>query len=394
MCWDERGKGIEYDVVVREELADVLLFEQMGWVGEGRGRVCIEAWGGLDEGKYEFELVGSSVLFGSVSNASFSFLLSSDAPARSFSRQIDCDPSLWDSSSLYGIQTDPSFPPSFPPSLRSVPLTITAKALSPCPQNGMTKEILSSGNISWMFTDPVPEGLVESNANDWAQGVHFVIPPSILLDRKAFPPGESVGMKVVAELDDEIAFVADTAITFLNSPVEMVVGEDFKSMIKRNDLLILDFGNSYTLDGILVNGEDEWVWEWEWSCIIPGQAGEEGRECVYADGEEVVMPGNEEWRFEGEEGKEFEVGVPLYFFVRGRVMEGSGGGVVADGVWSEVVNVLDGDREELELVEDRWACGDGSFGFMVSNFCLFCYLFYCSLRLSCFFIFVAEGLIQ
>ena len=118
------------------------------------------------------------------------------------------------------------------------------------------------------------------------------------------------------------------------------------------------------------------MWEWEWSCVIPREAGGEGGgECVYEGGERVELPGRGEGRFEGggggEGGERFEVGVPLLFVVRMRVLEGGeGGGVVAEGSWERVFSVVgeEGGEVGLEVGESRWGCEGGGEGYLVRFF--------------------------
>ena len=116
------------------------------------------------------------------------------------------------------------------------------------------------------------------------------------------------------------------------------------------------------------------IWEWEWECVIPSYAGREGGgECVYEGGERVELPARGEGRFVGgggEGGEYFKVGVPLLFVVNVRVLEVRGG-VVTEGRWEELFNVVEGEGEtmaELEIEESRWMCDDGTVGYMVSFF--------------------------
>ena len=389
ICWGlhsiwSGGKGVTYQILTEnDELRVSLSFtEIVGWEGAGKAEVCIEggSWGQLSVGQnYTFQVVGTSVLFGTTATSSFTFTLSSSSFSRSLlsssSRQemTNCDPFLWDPSpsSLYGLQTFPSGTTILPPSLRYVPLTITTKALSPCAQNGMSKDILAPSNFTWEFIGVGGSGGIEIDLNEYANGTRLVIPQEILENRDIFPPNEPVGVTVIADFGEEIVFHSELSIQFVSSPVEMKVQSGFKSIFDVDEDLVIDFSDSYTLDGGMV-GEDGWDWEWDWSCLIPGEKGEQGKKCVYEGGDVVQMPGEGEARFQGERGKKFEEGVPLFFFVKSRVRRG--GEVVGEGEWSQVVNPIGGEGVGLELVEDMWMCEDSSVGYLVF---FFSYFFFC-----------------
>ena len=200
---------------------------------------------------------------------------------------------------------------------------------------------------------------------------------SILEDRDAFPPGETVDIRVTANFDNDVTFFADVSVGFLPSQVEMVLDPEIGFIIDASAGLVLDFTDSYTMDGVVVGGE--WEWEWEWECVVPdgwkGEGEEEGglgRECTYEGGKQFVMPGREEGRFEGEDGEKLEEGVPLYFVVRARVRREGEEAVVAEGKWSRMLSSVGSDgrkREEgalgLSLVEETWVCEDSSIGYLV-----------------------------
>ena len=307
---------------------------------------------------------------------SFTFTLSSPPP--SFSRSLlhsrqenACDPFLWDASasSLYGIQTSPSGNTIFPPSLRLVPLTITAKALSPCDQNGMSKDLLAPSNLTWEFANDVTMGV---DPNDWAHESQLVIPEEVLVNREVFPPNKPVGLFVVADFGEGRVFHSELSLQFLPSPIEMAVQPGFLLIFDPDEGLVIDFSGSYTLDGGAVGGEG-WEWEWEWSCLIPGERGQQGRECVYEGGEVVEMPGSGEGRFVADTEKRFEEGVPLFFSVKSRVRRN--GEVMGEGKWSNGVNPVGGEGVGLELVEEMWMCTDSSVGFSVF-FSIFFSLFF------------------
>ena len=174
-----------------EELNSVLEWkegEQGEWEGAGRGRVCLqEGWEqqggeGLKGGKwYTFSVSGRSILFQTNTTISHSFFLSpspTHSPSPSFtpsssSSPSSCNPSLFDSSpySLYGIQLYPSLTTPLPPSLRSVPLSLSTKALSSCGEIGMSKDILAPFEVFWEFLSPFDGGKLD--INDWANGTRF-----------------------------------------------------------------------------------------------------------------------------------------------------------------------------------------------------------------------------
>ena len=123
----------------------------------------------------------------------------------------------------------------------------------------------------------------------------------------------------------------------------------------------------------------EWVWEWDWNCVVPREGGVEGEEgeerCVYEGGEVVEMPGRGEGIFlGGGEGKRFEKGVPMLFFVNVRVREGEGGVVVAEGRWERVFSVV-GEEEGVEIEETRWGCENGGVGYLVRFFFFYFFFF-------------------
>ena len=373
-CWTIRsfgsgGKGVNYLITSNNNtLTQLLVLENLGWEGEGKAKACIEKsnWGRLDSNRfYTFSVTGSSVLFGTTTTTSFTFRLSPPSSSLIMPRQeMNCGPSLWDSSptSLYGIQTYPSGHNFFPSSLRSSPLIIATKALSPCPQYGMSKDILASSSFFWEFVDGAKS--IGLDPNDWVSGTRLVIPETILSNREVFPPNQPVEIRVTVDVGGGDVFVAELSIEFLPYPIEMVVQGGFSSIYDVSERLLIDFSNSLTLDGVVVGGAG-WIWEWEWSCVIPGQRGQKGRECVYENGDMVVMPGEGEERFEGEDAMRFEEGVPLYFSVRGRVRKDGGGEIWAEGTWSSVINPVGGMGVGLELREEEWMCSDSSVGYQV-----------------------------
>ena len=202
----------------------------------------------------------------------------------------------------------------------------------------------------------------------------------------SFPANELVRIRVNADFGDGIEFVAEVGIEFESSAVVMVVDSSFESIFDGDKELVIDFQDSYTLDGIELDDDGDWIWEWDWNCVIPGERGENNRECVYEDGDDVVMPGETESRFESKEGKKFEKGVPLFFSVRSRVREGGASGeVVAEGRWSSIVNPVDEEAVGLELDEDSWVCSDSSVGFLVIFFFLFFFFMGVVMMLTFFF---------
>ena len=210
VCWGVRtigsgGRGVRFTVTASTSaLESVLEWKDVGWEGAGWGELCVEEWGEAAlEGEYEytFAVEGQSVLFGSVATTTHSFRLSSFGGSES-TTDSSCSPSLWDTTpnTLYGIQMYPSGLQLLPPSLRLSPFTVNAKALSPCSSIGMSKDILLPFDFNWTLLEPIPEGLLGVDLNDWSMGAQLVIPSSILEDRDAFPMNEPVGIKVRAPL--------------------------------------------------------------------------------------------------------------------------------------------------------------------------------------------------
>ena len=117
-------------------------------------------------------------------------------------------------------------------------------------------------------------------------------------------------------------------------------------------------------------------WEWDWTCTIPQGIviNEENRDCVYEGGEAIAMPGREEGIFETENGKSFEIGVPLLFVVRVRIREKEEGEVIAEGRWEQLFTPVSEDLG-FEIVENSWICEDASIGYLVSFFFFFFFFF-------------------
>ena len=210
----------------------------------------------------------------------------------------------------------------------------------------------------------------------------LTIPSDILNDREIFPPNVPVTLRVSITFEQEDAtFLEELSLQFLPSPIEMKVQTGFSSVFDVEERLVIDLTDSYTSDGLVVEGEGagKWEWEWEWSCMAVQKGDdtrEEGEECRYESGAVVVMPGEREGRFEAGEGERFQEGEAYYFSVKSRVREAGGGEVVAEGRWS---TVMSGVREEgvgLELVEDYWVCEDSSVGFLVIIFWFFIVFFF------------------
>ena len=262
------GRGVLYEVIQGDSvLLGLLEWEEQGegkWEGEGRGKVCLEKedWEELSPGEYVFGVKGTSALFASIANASYSFTLSpslssssSRSSSSSSSRQDNCNPNLWDNSptSLYGIQTFPSGQTLLPSSLRSVPLTITTKALSPCPQMGMSKNILPPSTLTWSFILPTPSFFDDYDISNWAQGTKLIIPVQILENRDAFPMNVPIGIRVMADFGDDQIFFAETFVHFLPSGVNVVTDPvALSSIVGVEDRLVIDLRESSTLDGLQV----------------------------------------------------------------------------------------------------------------------------------------------
>ena len=172
-------------------------------------------------------------------------------------------------------------------------------------------------------------------------------------------------------------FSAETFLQFLPSPINVLTNPiDFATIITPTSLLDIDLTNSYTSDGITV-GAEGWEWEWEWRCIIPKQEGGGGGGlCRYADGSVMEMPGREEGQFVGggPDGREFMVGMPLYFVVKMRILDVDGGGVVAEGRWEKMINVLEREESGLVIEENEWMCEGGAVGYLVFFFFLFFFI--------------------
>ena len=238
-------------------LVGLLEWEEQGEGGEGRGKLCMEKWDELSPGEYVFGVQGTSTLFGSIVNALYSFTLSPSfsSSSRYSSRQGNCNPILWDNSpsSLYGIQTFPSGQTLLPSSLRSVPLTITTKALSPCPQVGMSKNILPPSTLKWSFISPPPSFFDDYNISDWAQGTQLIIPVLILENRDAFPMNVPVGIRVMADFGEDQIYLAETYVHFLPSGVNVVTDPvELSSVVDVEGRLVIDLRESSTLDGLQV----------------------------------------------------------------------------------------------------------------------------------------------
>ena len=219
ICWkikteNSGERGVNYTITSPTDpiLERTLQYKNIGWVGAGWGEVCIEEWEGLKEGmweekEYSFQITAESILFQTTTTTNHSFYLSYSPPppsssssVRSVSRSLpSCSPPLlWDTTtpSLFGIVTYPSLSQPLPSSLRSSPLTITTKALSPCPTIGMSKDILIPFDFNWTLMDPIPDGLVDVDANDWSVGGTLVIPSEVMEDRTKFPMNVPVTIQV------------------------------------------------------------------------------------------------------------------------------------------------------------------------------------------------------
>ena len=72
--------------------------------------------------------------------------------------------------------------------------------------------------------------------------------------------------------------------------------------------------------------------------------------------------------FQSENGRNFQIGVPLLFVVRVRVRDPQGGQVISEGSWEELFSPVSGDRTKLEVVESSWLCDDSSRGYLVTFF--------------------------
>ena len=85
ICWTFRasgagGKGVNYQIFSdNNTLVEVMTLQEVGWVGAGSAKGCIEGsdWDRLSSGHYRFHVEGTSVLFGTTTTTSYSFILSS-----------------------------------------------------------------------------------------------------------------------------------------------------------------------------------------------------------------------------------------------------------------------------------------------------------------------------
>ena len=270
-----------------------------------------------------------------------------------------------------------------------------------CDEKVVSKDILSPATFLWEFVSNNNTTNIRLRDNleidkNWKKGTMLTIPSNILTDREIFPPNVPVTLRVSITFfeQEDATFLEELSLQFLPSPIEMKVQMGFSSIFDVEERLVIDLTDSYTSDGLVVEGEEgagKWEWEWEWSCMAVVQKGddtrEEGEECQYESGAVVVMPGEREGRFEADEGERFQEGEAYYFSVKSRVREAGGGGeVVAEGRWS---TVMSGVREEgvgLELVEDYWVCEDSSVGFLVILFFIvfFFFFFFLIFVYSCF----------
>ena len=280
VCWliraiGEGGRGVQYQVVQSNDsrLLDDLSWELVQWEGSDEGIVCLEGdeWSQLGNGDYEFVVEATSVLFGTATDASYSFsishsdsggelsrsvgLLYSDVISRQQQQNDECNPDLWNNSvsSIYGIQTFPSGQTLLPPTLRSTPLIITTKALSPCVEVGMSKNILPPSNLTWSFLPPISSGLVGVDIESWIDGTKLAIPVSYLENREAFPMNEAVGISVVADFGEGIVFSAETFVQFVGAGVDVITNPvDMPSILGAEDTLVIDLTDSLTGDGLIV----------------------------------------------------------------------------------------------------------------------------------------------
>jgi len=226
----------------------------------------------------------------------------------------------------------------------------------------MTKDILAPADITWSFTGPVPAALSSFDPNDWASGTSLLIPDTDLQNRDYFPVDFAVTLEVKAEFDEGVTLFAETSIQFLPSPVDLVTNPEVKSIIKDDERLIIDFSDSSTADNLQYSAPGMYTWEWEWNCITPGQDGQLDTRCRYDSGKELNMPSLNEERFESDNSEEFETGVPLLFTVRVRVLD-SASEVVSEGKWQRLLNPVGNGGQLLELVGERWDCGDSTEGY-------------------------------
>ena len=135
-----------------------------------------------------------------------------------------------------------------PSSLRSVPLTVSIKALSPCFETGMSKDVLPPATFFWEFLD-INNHTNTIDPNDWQQGTILVIPRDVLSDQDIFPPNVAVALRVAADFGQGVTFFSDVIFEFLSSPIQMVVQDSYNSVVDADDTFVIDFsGNSFFVD--------------------------------------------------------------------------------------------------------------------------------------------------
>ena len=421
VCWwlntlQVGGRNVDYDITK----SDVTLVKGglVIKVGDSGVRVCYgggdgDGWEDLTAGKkYELVVEATSELFGTVGSETFEFVfldsfsssssrslipqeVSSSSPISSSQKRqqsISCE-ELWEDnpSSLYGVQLYPSGKVYLPSSLRSEGLTVLLKGLTPCQNSELSKELLSKGNVTWIFFD-VPD----LNANDYSSGTQLFVPTSILTTNFAPSIFYRVGVTFTWE-EDEMGggggrgggghLTSEMSFQFLGGSVEFVLTNDEGGgAILADSPLVLNFQGSVTEDERrgLVDG-DALVWSWQWGCVNPLT-----REiCRYEDGGEVVMPTSGE-RFVSDGERKFEVGVPMLFVVRALVVGKEGG--VSQGEWERVYFGM-ADDVSFQLETGVWDClvGGNGQGYHVCVSLLFFFfhlfiLFYCIYWIGFFFL--------
>ena len=237
ICWGlqvgrEGGRGVVYNFSGSDGLLARYL-EEKG--GEGEKRVCVEGedWENFEAGEsYELVVAATSNVFGEIGSSSLDLMVKSSSSSCSLpsaisnnkrQQEISCPPDLWetDISSVYGIRTYPSGDLFLPSSIRSEGLSVMVKALTPCQEIDMSKEIFfMSSKFSWKFLS----GGGGEDAEDHSLGSQLFLSSSFLASN--FAPLEKVEVEVTADLGNGEEFSSVFSFLFLPGPVKFALDSD------------------------------------------------------------------------------------------------------------------------------------------------------------------------
>ena len=379
VCWNlgalrTGGRGVTYDASRSDPVVVRSLTQKSGVSGE---RLCVERedWDNFDSGStYTLTVDATSSLFGTIGSDSLTFFVregfsSTRSVVSSAKRQQESDcADLWDEDplSMYGIQTYPSGNVYLASSVRLEGLTVLLKALTPCEEVAMSREILELGSVSWEFVDHP-----NLDANEYSLGTRLFLPSSLLQEN--FAPYVPVVVDVSLTLEEGVFFSSSFSFQFVPGPVKFVLSDDPGSVVKADSVLVLDFTNSFTedQDRMLVDSVDL-KWEWGWGCVNPVT----GDPCTYQNGDALVMPGQSSSVFVS--ALDFSVGDPMLFVVYAKAMS-SDGGWVSRGEWSRVLTPVES-APQFQLEYSEWWClfGNGQYGY---NVCFSSLIFFLSLAL-------------